>query len=85
MSICILTHNQVKQWQISGQRPPCIHHIHVSYTKAMRQVTEDNAIFIPELRAIVIYDCVNRYVWRGCKSDGFSVMQLVPVTGVHGN
>lgn len=85
MAVCVLTHNHIKQWQASGQRPPCIHHVHMTYTRAMRQVTEDNAIFIPELRAIVMFDCVLRYVWKGCKSAGFSVMQLVPIRSNNGN
>lgn len=81
MSICVLTHDHIKQWESSGVRPPCKYHHHTSYKKAMSQVDDDNAIFVPELRAIVMYTCVIKYIWQGRRSAGFAAMQLCPVIG----
>ena len=78
--ICQLFHSQIKTWQETGVRPPCKYHHHMSYTKARQQVEADNAIFISELRAIVMFDCVERYIWQGRLSGGYGVMQLVPIS-----
>ena len=81
MATCILTHSQVTAWEVSGIRPPCKYHYHTSFTKAQQAVHGDEAIWIPELRAIVMYTCVLRYVWTGRRSGGYSTLQLTAVVG----
>lgn len=81
MATCVLSHGQVASWEVSGVRPPCQFHYHTSYTKARISVEQDEAIWIPELRAIVMFTCVARYVWLGRRSGGFSTLQLTAVIG----
>lgn len=71
----------MNKWESSGKRPPCEFHHHISYTKALAKINEDEATWIPELRAIVIYTCVLRYVWTSKRSGGFSTLQLTGMTG----
>ena len=86
MAICVLNHLEVKAWEESGKqiRPGCKFHRHLSYKKALAEVEDDNAFWVPELRAIVRYTCVDYYVWQGKRSAGFSAMQLCPIKGRQG-
>lgn len=77
--ICILTHNQAKVWEETGNRPACEHHYHTSYKKANIQVLCDEAFWITGCRAIVIFPCILRYTWTGRSSGGYQVLQFAPV------
>lgn len=77
----MLNHQHIKEWELTGQRPPCKYHLHTSYDKAMNAVKADNAFFVVELRAVVFYSSVLTYVWQGKRSGGFSCMQLCPIQG----
>lgn len=77
--ICIVSHNQLREWEKTGKRPDCKYHHHTTYKKANVAVMCDNAFWITGQRAVVIYDGVLRYEWRGKRSDHYSCMQMVPV------
>ena len=77
--ICVVTHNQLHQWEKTGNRPNCKQHRHLSYYKALSHILNDEAIWVTDQRAIVIYPCIERYAWRGKRSDHHSCMQLVPI------
>ncbi len=77
--ICLLSHNQVREWERTGKRPPCQFHHHTSYKKAMMMVEHDEALNYLFVRAVVQYDCVRRYRWTGALSDCTQVMQLLPI------
>lgn len=77
--ICVVTHNQLREWQKTGERPSCKHHRHLSYYKVLTHIMNDEATFDSEKRAVVIYPCIERYAWRGKRSDHHSCMQMVPI------
>lgn len=79
MSICILTHSQVKQWESSRIKPQCKFHSHITYTKALVEIEQDDAFPVVGLRAIVRFPCVERYHWQGRMSGACKVLQLVPI------
>lgn len=79
MSICVLSHKDLRQWTQSGQRPSCKYHDHTPRHVAEKRVKEDEAHWIPELRAIVIFTCVTDYVLKRTDSAGYQGYQLGPV------
>lgn len=79
MGLCVLSHIQMEDWEKTSIRPDCKNHVHTTYTKIIGHLINDEAVFYPEKRAIVIYDCVRGYEWRAKKSLGFSILQMVPI------
>ena len=79
MNVCCMTHNQYKQWELTGIRPDCNHHYHLSFQKAYKKIMEDEAVSYLPQRAIVLYGCVERYAWKGAFSGDARVMQMKPI------
>jgi hypothetical protein len=78
MPVCALTHFQVKQWEETGIRPDCRYHDHYSYANAVKKINKDEALDLTDRRAIIIYDCVKRYTWKGAVSGCTRVMLMKP-------
>lgn len=78
MGLCKLTHEDVRRWKETGKRPSCKFHNHVTPTKADEMEENDEAIVLREERAVIVYPCVEHYVWTGALSGGFQVLQLRP-------
>lgn len=81
MGICIISHNSFQLWEQTGERPGCKYHRHTSsFHEAQLHVDNDEA-FWTRLgdRAIIMFPCVERYTWQAKRSDGYSMLQMVPV------
>jgi len=77
--ICMLTHSTVRKWVETGVRPDCDYHWHQSYKIVDAMVRNDEAIWIPNQRAAIVFPCVLSYQWKGKLSGCTRVMQMVPV------
>ena len=77
----MMSHNQVKRWDETGLRPSCKEHHHIPYYKARKLIQDDNAVDMLNKRAIVLFDCVEKYSWRGRMSGhpGPQTMQLCKI------
>ena len=79
MAFCKLSHTQLAMFEESGERPNCLFHHHMSYKKACIMQDNDEAFIVSNLRIVVVYDCVDRYILKTKPSAGYLVKQLCSV------